>query len=251
MKRRLSLCRAVVVVLAATGPAAPATAQSTAGNEADATFSANVVVTRAIVDAKGSLVRELPSSRYRLAQFADGRLRMTVLPLIETATAGPLGDAFAGITVENNPASGAIEVRDKQGRPLGLDPPPTGGWMAAPGEPSMLVASADSRAARRTALERRFGAPAGRVRGLDRYVTREGSAVHEMLVHPESALPAEVNVAEGKTLLQHHRFDYRRLADGTWIRRRMASETAMPGTPSQRLVAVSTLDDVQTAGGAR
>jgi hypothetical protein len=244
-------CRAFVVALAAAGSAAPTAAQSAGGTEADATFSANVVVTRAIVDVKGTLVRELPASRYRLTQFTDGRLRMTMLPLNAAAAAGPLADASAGVTVENNPASGAIEVRDKHGRPLGLDAPPMPGWMAAPGEPSMLVASAASRPARRTTLERRFGVPTGRVRGLDRYVTREGSTVHEMLVHPESALPAEMNVAEGKTLLQHHRFDYRRLADGTWIRRRMASETAMPGTPSQRLVAVATLDDIQTAGGAR
>jgi hypothetical protein len=250
MKHRLNVCRALVAALAAATPAASA-AQSPGEQEAEAAFSATVVVTRAVVDATGALVRELPASRYRLTQFADGRLRMTLLPVHRPGPSGPLGDAFAGITVENNPASGAIDVRDKHGRSLGLDAPAMPGWAAAPGDTGTLVASADSRLARRTAVERRFGQPSGRVRGLDRYLAREGATVHEMLVHPESALPAEVNVVDGTTLLEHHRFEYARRADGTWVRQRMTSETAMPGTPSQRLLAVSTLDDVRTPGGAR
>jgi hypothetical protein len=247
MKRRLNLFGAAMGVIAA----ASMTAAAFAAQDADATFSATVVVTRAIVDTRGAVLRELPPSRYRLAQFADGRLRMTMLPINAAAAAGPLGDAFAGITVENRPADGTLEIRDRQGRPLGVDPAPPGAWAAAPPDAGALVGPPATRAERRAAIERRFGARAGRVRGLDRYIVRDGDTLHEMLVHPESALPAELNVATGKALVEHHTFDYTRMADGTWVRKRMASETAMPGTPSQRLVAVSTLDDVRTAGGAR
>jgi hypothetical protein len=250
MTHKLNVCWATLAALVAAAPAASA-ARSTDRQEAEAAFSANVMVTRAIVDARGTLLRELPHSRYRLTQFADGRLRMTMLPTYDAAAAGPMGDAFAGITTVESNASGAIEVRDKHGRSLGLDQAAVPGMTATPGDAGTLVGPAASRPARRAAFERRFGKPTGRVRGLDRYVAREGATVHEMLVHPESALPAELNVVDGKTLVEHHRFDYARMADGTWVRRRMASETALPGTPSQRLLAVSTLDDIHTAGGAR
>lgn len=243
--------RAMALAAAATAAAATAMAQPpTTDTPADGVeFSATVVVTRAVVDPKGALLRELPPSRYHLAQYADGRLRLTMLPQAGVPATGAMGDAFAGITVEND-AGGQLHVRDKDGRSLSLDRDDARGWTtAAPGtEP--LIAPAAERPGRLSVLERRFGRPRGRVRGLDRYLAKDGTKVHEVLVNPDSALPAEVNVADGTTLVEHHRFEYARLGRG-WVRTRAASETAIPGTPSQRLVAVSTMADVQTKGGAR
>lgn len=244
--------RAMALAAATTAATATALAQTLPPPEpADgAEFSATVVVTRAVVDPKGALVRELPTSRYQLAQFADGRMRLTMLPQADVPSTGPIGDAFAGITVENDVASGHLQVRDKAGRSLSLDRDDAQGWMQAAQSTEPLVAPAAERPGRRSALERRFGRSRGKVRGLDRYLSNDGTKVHEVLVDPESALPAEVNVADGKTLVEHHRFEYARVGRG-WVRTRVASETAMPGTPSQRLVAVSTMGDVKTKGGAR
>lgn len=244
--------RAMAFAAATTAVTASAVAQTpTPEDPADgAEFSATVVVTRAVVDPKGALVRELPTSRYRLAQFADGRLRMTMLPPTEVPSTGSVGDAFSGITVENDVSTGQLQVRDSAGRSLNLDRERQSGWAMPAQDAEPLVAPAAERPTRQAALARRFGRSMGRIRGLDRYVARDGTRVHELLVHPESALPAELNVADGKSLVERHRFEYARLGAG-WVRSRVASETAMPGTPAQRLVAVSTMNDVRTKGGAR
>lgn len=239
----------MAVVMITIGVAAPA-AQSTPAPRDGADFSADVVVTRAVVDERGTLLRELPSSRYRLTRFADGRLRMTMLPPAGVPPA-PEGvpDPFAGMTVEADPGSGALDVRDRQGRPVSLGAG-NGGWVSPEAPLDAVLPAVAAHPTRKADLERRFGRSRGRVRGLDRYLGRDGSRVEELLVHPESALPAEMNVVDGGTLLERHRFDYQRSGDA-WLRRRTASETAVPGAPGQRLLSVSTLDDVRTAGGAR
>lgn len=243
--------RALVCAAATCAAAATAAAQTTGVPEpADgADFSATVVVTRAIVDTKGGLVRTLPTSRYRMAQFGDGRLRLTMLPPADLPSTGPMGDAFAGITVENDLTTGHLVVRDKAGRALNLDREPSQGW-ATPATSEPLVAPVAARPLRQQQLEHRFGRAVGRVRGLDRYLTKDGSRVNEMLVHPESALPAEINITEGRTLVEQHRFEYARRGRG-WLRTRVSSETAVPGTPAERLLAVSTMDDVRTKGGVQ
>lgn len=226
-------------------------AAQTAEPRDGAEFSADVVVTRAVVDDRGTLVRELPSSRYRLTRFAGGRLKMTMLPPVGLAAGREgLADPYGGMTVEAAPGSGALDVRDKQGRPMSLASDERSAWAAPADSLQALLPPVTALATRKADLERRFGRARGRVRGLDRYLGRSGSKVEELLVHPESALPAEMNVVDGETLVERHRFDYQR-SGGAWLRRRTASETAMPGTPKQRLLSVSTLDDIRSAGGAR
>lgn len=228
-----------------------ASAQTAPAPRDGAEFSADVVVTRAVVDERGTLVRELPSSRYRLTRFAGGRLRMTMLPPVGLPPGREgMADPFAGMTVETAAGGGAIDVRDKQGRPLSLGASESAGWAAPTDSLDALLPPVTAQAIRKADLEQRFGRARGRVRGLDRYLGRSGSRVEELLVHPESALPAEMNVVDGETLVERHRFDYQR-SGSSWLRRRTASETAMPGTPKQRLLSVSTLDDIRTAGGVR
>ena len=158
-------------------------------------------------------------------------------------------EAYAGITVEADADRGTLDVRDAAGRPLTV----SGGdaaWAAPAEGADALRPAVEARAARRTQLEGRYGRARGRVRGLDRYLARNGSRVQELLVHPDSALPAEMNVVDGEALVDRHRFDYQRNG-AAWLRRRTESETAMPGTPGQRLLSVSTLDDIRTSGGGR
>jgi hypothetical protein len=91
----------------------------------------------------------------------------------------------------------------------------------------------------------------GRLRGFDRYLGRDGKTVRELLVSPDSALPAEMNVVDDGALVERHTFEYVRVSNGSWVRQRSSSEAVVPGRPSQRLVAVTTMDDIRTAGGAR
>lgn len=227
------------VALMAQGPQAAA--------DDGATFSATVVVAHAIVDGKGQPVRELPSARYRLSQLADGRLRLVSLASAEPTTGGPLANRSAGVTVQANPATGRIEVRDSKGVSVAL--PSEAAWVEASREPEALVATSAGRNARRMAIERTFGRSLGRLRGKERFLERSGSHTRELLVSSDTALPSELNIVEGGALVERHTFEYARTSTGDWVRRRMSSEAIMPGASGQRLVAVTTFEDVQVAAG--
>lgn len=252
MTGRQRWCTALATaVIAMAGPRV-ALAQEAQTAEEGATFSATVVVTHGIVDAKGAPVRELPSARYRVSQLADGRLRMASLASADSTAAGPLTNRFAGMTVQTNPSTGRIEVRDSKGVAVGLPSAPDAAWGQASIEPEALVATRAGRAARREAIERAFGRPLGRLRGKDRFLEQRGSRTRELLVSPDTGLPSELNVVDGGALVERHTFDYARTRTGDWVRRRTSSEAVMPGTAGQRLVAVTTLEDVQVpAGGVR
>src|SRR5690606_18445659 len=69
---------------------------------------------------------------------------------------------------------------------------PAMGRIAHAGAGGAFLAEAHRHAERRRDLQRRFGQPAGRVRGLDRFVTTTGKGtVHEVLATPDTALPVE------------------------------------------------------------
>lgn len=61
-----------------------------------------------------------------------------------------------------------------------------------PAAGAVLLAEAGRQAERRQALARAFGAPVGRVRGLDRYVSKTKEGSDEVLVAPDTALPVEL-----------------------------------------------------------
>lgn len=213
------------------------------------TFSATMIVTNGIVDAKGVLVRQLPTARYRLSRRADGRLHMTALADADSPATDPMTNRYAGMTVQHDPSTGGFEVRDRNGVSIGLPAPTGAATTTSASDSETLVATTAGRAARRAAIERAFGQAVGRLRGLDRFVERSGARVRELLVSPETALPRELNVAEGEALVERHIFDYAQTSSDTWVRRRSASEALLPGTAGQRMVAVTTLDDLRIAGG--
>lgn len=97
-----------------------------------------------------------------------------------------------------------------------------------------LLPAARDKGVRRAALERTHGAPVGRVRGLDRFVSTEGDGAREVLADPVSALPVEVNVTRGGRLLSHREIRY---------------EPGPGGAPRQRSVRVERL--ISPASGER
>jgi hypothetical protein len=238
---------AVVVAWATSAGAAGQLAGAAPDDGAE--LSATVTVTRALLTDEGTLVRELPTSRYRLARFRDGVMRMTMLAAAPGPRIGPMADPYAGMVVEGDLARGRFEVRDKTGKRLEL--PLGDGFPAAPGAGEPLLADAAQTSERRQALERAYGRPQGRLRGLLRYVARRNRAVEEVLVAADTLLPAELNVVTGGVLTEHHAFSYVAVPGRGWLRHRSLAQTRVTGDRPQRLLSVTELTDIRTAGGAR
>jgi hypothetical protein len=115
---------------------------------------------------------------------------------------------------------------------------PTGGAFEG------LVVDRADRDRRARHLETRFGRAVGRVRGLDRYVAPAGEALEEVLVDPETALPAEVNVARGGQLVRRSTFAYAEAAGRRLVRRQALAEQLLPGDRGDRLQSTIALSDV-------
>lgn len=238
---------ATVVVAAAlsagTAAAAPERDDPAAG------FSAEVTVTHTMVDAKGARLRDLPTARYRLDRGADGALRLTMLATRSSPSRGPLADPFAGITVDAA-ADGRWRVRGASGQVLSGPAAATPLPLAEADGDSLVVRGRD-RGRRLAALTQRYGRAAGTVRALSRYLERRGRTVEEVLVAPETGLPAELNRVENGVLLEQHRFEYTPVGDDRFVRSRTESTSAVPDGAGVRLVSVTTLSAIQLAGGAR
>ena len=250
VKARNSQVAALAAVVVAWATSAGAAGQlAGAAPDDGAELSATVTVTRALLTDDGTLVRELPTSRYRLARFRDGAMRMTMLAAAPGPRIGPMADPYAGMVVEGDLARGRFEVRDKTGKRLEL--PVGDGFPAAPGAGEPLLADAAGTTERRHALERTYGRPQGRLRGLLRYVARRSGTVEEALVAADTLLPAELNVVTGGVLTEHHAFSYVAVPGQGWVRHRSTAQTRVTGDRPQRLFSVTELADIRTAGGAR
>ncbi|HUU33918.1 MAG TPA: hypothetical protein VMW48_07620, partial [Vicinamibacterales bacterium] len=199
----------------------------------------------------GTVLRDLPGSRYRIEQFAGGRTRMAMLPSTAGPRVGPLADPYAGMVVEFDPAGSSLRLLGPNGQPLpGAPALPAA---LAPLELSQggdgFVSQVRDSEKRRGDLGRHFGRRAGSVRRLERYLDTRGARWQEVLVEPATALPVEVNVVQDGRLDEHHEFTYYESAPGHLVRTRTRSESRVPGTTDQRLVAVTTLAKVIVAGG--
>lgn len=239
---------AAMVMMGATPP--DATAQAvTPPLESGVMLAATVTVTRALLTDTGGVLRELPTSRYTLAQFRDGRLRITMLASRPGPRIGPMADPYADMVVEGNLAQGTLELRDASGKRIPL--PASAGLPAAAEPGESFFADSGETPRRRQALERDYGRPTGKLRGLMRYVARRGTTTEEVLVASDTMLPAELNVVTDGVLTEHHAFSYRRLPGDRWIRQQSVAHTLVTGRQPQRMLSITTLDDIRTDGGPR
>jgi hypothetical protein len=85
-------------------------------------------------------------------------------------------------------------------------------------------------------LLRGHSATRGRVRGLDRFVATEADQSREVLVDPSSALPIEMNLMRGGTLVSHRTMRYEAGPGGTLVRRAMRSERLVSPVSGERAV---------------
>ena len=99
-----------------------------------------------------------------------------------------------------------------------------------------LLLKSDDHAHRRLDLEKRFGKAVDKVRGLDRFVRREGDAVHELLVRTDADLPVEVNVGINGQLVSRAEFSYDEQPGVGFVRRRMRAEQLIPKGDGARSV---------------
>jgi hypothetical protein len=99
-----------------------------------------------------------------------------------------------------------------------------------------LLLRADEQAQRRVGLEKRFGQAVGQVRGLDRFVRRDGDAVHELLVRTDADLPVEVNIGINGQLVSRAEFTYESQPGVGFVRRRMRAEQLIPKGDGARTV---------------
>ena len=119
--------------------------------------------------------------------------------------------------------------------------PPRAGQRARPAQsPSQLVDNhflkKSAREARRTALQRRHGAPSGQVRGLDRYVSTKDDRTDETLVDRQLQLPVEANVVRGGTLVSHRTISYEDAAGDLVVRRRVRTERLVSSKSGERAI---------------
>jgi hypothetical protein len=112
-----------------------------------------------------------------------------------------------------------------------------------------LLVHASDHPNRRLALERRFGRPIGTVRGLERFVVQAADRTQELLLDPDTALPAELNVARQGRLFSRTSFDYQASSTGSLLRRRLHTEFALGSSASGRLVSDIELTDVTIGQG--
>ncbi len=157
-----------------------------------------------------------------------------------------------GARVELDEASGTTRVYNSAGElnPL-LSTDSTGGLQGALGPGQWLdglIARDSEQPKRSRELLEKYGKPVGRVRGLERFLTRREETVEEVLADSHSALLREINTVRDGILESHIVFDYERRADGAWIRRSMRADHVMPGDATHRTRTTVQFTDLSTGG---
>jgi hypothetical protein len=112
-----------------------------------------------------------------------------------------------------------------------------------------VLVTPEARRERRAELERAHGPAQGSVRGLDRFVSTDGTNVDEVLVDPATALPVETNALRAGTLVARTWMKYATHPGGFFVRRLLRSERIVPSRDGRRLAVEIEVSDVQRSNG--
>ena len=235
---RMCACLALVAPVSA---AAAQSADSITRGELNVEMSVEISITHTVLDKDGNPA--LPTSMPTLFTVVRTRRSGTWQTVMtyrkhEGAPTRASSHPLDGARVEFDEDSGATRVYDSTGelntllsREAGDEIPGSGGpgqWLEG------LVATDEGRFTRSRNLSDRYGAPVGRVGGLDRFLIDRDGTVEEILADPRSALLREINTVRNGILESHIVVDYDRRADGAWIRRSLRAEQIVPGDAGHR-----------------
>jgi hypothetical protein len=183
-----------------------------------------------VFDTEGRMVFMLPSSARPAPDGLAGKLRLggagspTIAEALAAATTVPTG-------------AGSTDL--------------AAGWRSHDWVDQLMPTQA-GRGLRRTALTRRFGAPSGLERGLERFVDTSDGQTTEILSDPGWAVPVEINVVRDGALVSHTTFAYVEDPGAGLVRRRMRSEHALSAESGERTVVDMELANIRLdRGGAR
>jgi hypothetical protein len=223
-----------------------------------AAIAVDVTVTHTVVNPDGSQAG--PSSNpttFTLERRHTSSGWTTVLTYRATprgadrATATPLD----GARIEYADGARGVKAYDKDGRLITRLSQDTDGaglpvfdgaarWLDA------LLADPQQRDERRLALQRTHGVPIGRIRGLDRYHSRNGDTENEVLADPRTYVVMESSVAREGVLQERVQFEYAARADGTLFRHTIRTEQAPAGGGQARSMVTVAFSNL-TVGSAR
>src|SRR5262245_25044946 len=241
-------------------------------------FSANLSIRQAHVDADGRPLREPPPAillRIERARTASGWTTAMTLRGIEkpitrsTGGARELENPFLVSRIEYDEDGSAprlfngrgerIRSPDRADRALLAVPRsaaapvnwdvvagriPGAGPVLGDDWIDSIAASPEKRGKRHASLEQRFGKSHGRVRGFDRYTSSDGDLGYELLVDPDADVPVEMNVSRSGNLVSHNVFGHVATAGGVLVRRSLRAEQMLPEGKGARSVTEVEMSDV-------
>jgi hypothetical protein len=235
-------------------------------------FTADVAVSQMHVGANGQrLPGTAPSATYRIEHRA-GAHAFTRVAMVEFE--GIKAESVAGsVTVDNPLLAVRMELDPKDGlrlfnrrgdrlpevtaadrrffgiaNPTPATTPPHSRVMSERAQVSNLVVAAGRQAERRTDIEREFGRPVERLRGLDRYIASRRGNIDELLVDPVAALPVELNTVRGGVLASRVQIAHEPKGNGAFVRRWFRAERAL-ADGGRRVVTTIEVTNVRIGAG--
>ena len=245
MTVRLWHLTALASILALTDRPVPLHASAQPAPVSPPAVAVDVTVTHGLVNADGTEAgppsRPTTFSLVRRHTASGWTTVLTYRPIPGASTDRALATPLDGARLEYDDGAGGVRVYDQDGRlneRLSQDGDSAGlpvfdgaaQWLDA------LLVDPRQGDDRRRALRRAFGAPVGRVRGLDRHVSRDGDTVSEVLADPRSGVVMERNVARGGALRERVQFEYATRPDGSLFRHTIRTEHASEGDGQGRAV---------------
>ncbi|MCC7035407.1 MAG: hypothetical protein IT179_21510 [Acidobacteria bacterium] len=248
--RARSLC-AGASLLACAGQAASLQAAQPALVSPPA-VAVDVTVTHLIVQPDGSQSLSAPPTAFTLERRHTPSGWTTVM-VYRRAPAGAIPTPLDGARIEYADGARGVKVYDQDGRlnpRLSLEgerglavPDGAAAWLDA------LVADPRHAEDRLLALRRRYGAPAGRIRGLHRFVAQNGDRTREVLADARTGVVTESSVTLDGELQERTRFEYQRRADGSLFRHTIRTEYAQEQPGQGRAIVTMAFDNLTVGSG--
>lgn len=240
----------------ALGPALlGATPQARSADPEGGAFVVDFTVDRTLLDANGAQYG--PPARpvqYRLsrARTASGWRITLRFDNAANPAAGPGSppSPFSAGWIEMDDDGTPPRLFDGRGDRVHADLPLVGlrNELARSLDDTFLV-DAVSAVERHAELRKAFGAPTGRLRGLDRFIRRNGERMEELLVEAETGLPRTVTVTRDGVVESHTTYEYGARATGGLVRRVTVTEMPVPDRPGHKWVTRTTVTRVVVDGG--